>query len=116
MSRRHVHYTPGADATDQLGLLALGPGDPVARQADPETSKAAARRMRDSAQAHNGQILAALRAGGPMTYVEIAAVCTLEPVQVARRMAALLEVNLVRRLDETRPTPSGCDAHLWEAA
>lgn len=115
MARRHVHYRP-APAGDQLGLLALPPGDPVARQADPETSRAAARRVRAAARGHNAQILGALRGRGPMTYVEIAAATGLEPVQVARRMAALLEVRLVRRLATTRPTPSGNDAHCWEAA
>lgn len=101
---------------DQLGLLELGPGDPVARRTDPETSKTAAQRARVSAQAHNGKILGALRVGGALTYVEIAAATALEPVQVARRMAALHKAGLVRRLEQTKPTPSGCDAHCWEAA
>ena len=89
---------------------------PLARRRDPATSHIAAASMQAGAAAHRALILAVLRDGLPRTYVEIASATRLDPIAVARRMAELLRAGLVRRLPETRLTPSGRPAHLWKAA
>jgi len=95
---------------EQLALL------PGVRRVDPETSVEAANGMIDGAAAHRAKILAALADGIARTYVEIADVCGLDPIAVARRMSELGRLGQVQRLVETRLTPSGYKARLWRAS
>jgi len=71
--------------------------------------------MQDGAAHHRQVILHAMRGKPAMTYVEIATVAHLNPIATARRMSELLRMGSVQRLQETRLTPSGRPAHLWEA-
>lgn len=89
---------------------------PAVRRSDPETSVDAANGMIEGAADHRAKILAALADGIARTYVEIAAVCRLEPIAVARRMSELARLGQVQRLQEKRPTPSGHEARLWRAS
>lgn len=71
----------------------------LARRADPETSKAAARACQS------------IRAG--LTSDEIAQRLGVQKVQVARRMGELVADGYVRTTGETRPTPSGRAAQCY---
>lgn len=89
---------------------------PGVRRSDPETSLEAANGMIEGAADHRAKILVALSDGIARTYVEIADVCGLEPIAVARRMSELARLGQVQRLQEKRPTPSGYQARLWRAS
>ena len=93
----------------QLELL------PGVRRSDPSTSLEAANSMVEGAALHRAKILAVLGDGVARMYVEIADVCGLDPVAVARRLSELHRFGAIRRLSQTRITPSGRPAHLWEA-
>lgn len=90
------------------------PEVPLARGDDPKTSKLAAASMVEGALKHRALIVDALGyPSKPLTYCEIAERTGLDPVAVNRRLASMRREGLVRRLDETRETPSGRLAHLY---
>lgn len=84
------------------------------RQDDPSTSREAARRAGELAADHRFRILAALRArpGHDLTPHEIAAACSLDPVQVCRRLRELADDGDIVEAG-TAPTPSGRRARTW---
>ena len=108
---RVIVATSRPPKAEQLDLVIPG-----ARRSDPETSLAAANSMLEGAADHRAKILAVLADGIARTYVEIADVCGLDPVAVARRLSELHRLGAIRRRAETRLTPTGRPAHLWEAA
>lgn len=84
---------------DRFGLAYVGP--PAARRTDPSTSHDAARGYLPDAEKQNAQIVAYLRGVGARgaTYYEIAEGLRWEPVQVARRLAALRRAGLLYSFD-----------------
>jgi len=97
---------------------------PLARAADPVTSKVAAASMVEGAEHHRALILEALAfPSKPLTYWEIAERAGLEPVAVARRLASMIREGLIIRLDgkdgrpkAMRESPSGRPAFLHTRA
>lgn len=67
---------------------------PMARESDPETSKAAARRAKRFQASHAGRILEALRVH-PMTAQEIADHTGLQVVQICRRLPEIADARVV---------------------
>lgn len=88
-----------------------------ARREDPETSKDAAARAGEFAHGHYALILGALGIHGPQTIYELASRTGLSHVQVARRLPEMASSTpqMVRRTENTRPSPSGRDCKVWEA-
>lgn len=93
----------------------------LARRRDPGTSKAAADRVREFAQAHREQILRALRDHPEgLTVHEIAAFTRLDAHAVGKRMNELQADALVYVLvdvfgqEMTRTSPSGRRARVWQ--
>lgn len=93
----------------------------LARTNNPETSRAAARRVREFGEHHHGVILDVLRAyPRGLTVHEIAAHCRLTAHEVGKRIA---ELDRAERIDPvlrpdgrgtlTRSTPSGRQARVW---
>ena len=98
----------------------------LARRHDPQTSKAAAVRSGEFRDGHENNILRALGCvTNGATYREIAAMCNMEPVAVARRLKGMERKGLVRR-ERTYISMSGAVGHttyverdsmaLWWAA
>ncbi len=92
----------------------------LARRRDPDTSKAAAGRVREFAQAHREQILRALRDHPEgLTVHEIAAFTRLDAHAIGKRMNELQAdalVYVMRGLfseELTRPSPSGRQSRVW---
>lgn len=85
-----------------------------ARASDAETSKAAARQAGSLVADHRRAILAIMSQGGAWSAHEIAERCGLTSVQVSRRLAAMRDDGIIRRVDQTRKTPSGRDAQCYE--
>jgi thiamine pyrophosphate-dependent acetolactate synthase large subunit-like protein len=85
-----------------------------ARPTDPDTSRDAARQAGQLAADHRFRILAALRRRPecPMAPFEIAAVCSLEPVQVCRRLRELADDGEIV-VAGVGTTPSGRSARTW---
>lgn len=83
-----------------------------ARTRDPDTSHQAAKVAGKLQVTHRDRILLALN-GGPMQFEEIAQACGLKPAQVWKRLSDLEQDGEIDRLEETRPTSSGCEAHLY---
>lgn len=69
---------------------------PSARQSDPWTSKEAGRRAAEIRGKHERIILQVLTRWGPQTKTQIASRCTLDGVQVCRRLSDLWYKRLVR--------------------
>ena len=88
---------------------------PLARTADPETSKAAGREAEHRAPSQRRQILDALRTHGPMTYWQIDIRCGFDHPTSARRMSKLVEGGFVRLTGDTRLTGKGSPASVYEA-
>lgn len=87
----------------------------LARRADPQTSHAAAARVREFAGRHAGQIFGWLfdhPAGG--TKDEIANGTGIDAIAVARRIAELRRTAGVYDSGETRRTPTGRAATVWK--
>lgn len=85
---------------------------PLARNADPPTSKEAARSMREFASHHATLIIGALRR--PATATEIAEYSGLDAVQVCRRLTELERLGVIRPTGATRKTASGRQSREWE--
>lgn len=87
----------------------------LARCADPQTSHAAAERVREFAGKHAAAIFAHLcdRPGGG-TKDEIAAGTNIDATAVARRIAELRRTAGVYDSGETRRTPTGRAATVWK--
>lgn len=92
-----------------------------ARRADPNTSKAAAKRAEKWASTHAGIIHAALLDYWPMTFSEIARVSGLSESQVWRRLPEMQRagyVDIVRDdsgAEVTRLGSSGDHQRVWRA-
>lgn len=86
-----------------------------ARATDPETSRQAASKAGELAADHRFRILAVLRARPecPMAPHEIAAACSLEPVQVARRIREMADDGDIVEAGPYAVTPSGRRARTW---
>jgi hypothetical protein len=83
------------------------------RASDPDTSRDAARQAGQLAADHRFRIIEALRSeAGPRTPHEIAAVCSLEPVQVCRRLRELADDGEIV-VAGVGTTPSGRSARTW---
>lgn len=85
---------------------------PRARNADPETSHAAAASMATAMGEHHRTILGVL--WRPMTCYRIATLTGLDHVQVARRMGELEQMGRARPTGETAAGDSGRQCRLWE--
>ncbi len=86
------------------------------RSADPETSKAAARRASAFSTSHAGRILLALQQHGPRSPKELELILGLTVVQIDRRLPDLKAAGLARvhRLDDgAEAVRGGC--RVWEA-
>lgn len=89
---------------------------PLARNSDPETSKAAARRQdRDSLEHQWNMIVNALRGRGPMNYSQIAATLGWEYVKAGRRLHELVKQSRIRATGEKTRTHTGSPATVYEA-
>lgn len=88
---------------------------PLARNADPITSHMAADRAAAFKQSHADRILSALRQQGPSTAHELEAATGLNYVQIDRRMIEIERQGRARRTKDTRRTPTGGRAFVWEA-
>jgi len=102
--------------SEQLALLEEAVA-PIARRADPVTSKIAAATMREGAALQRAQVLAALERRGDAgaIYTDLAVDTGLAPVAIDRRLPELRTLGLAIRLPETRLTPSGRPAHVHRA-
>ncbi len=93
---------------------------PLARTADPETSRAAATSMRKGAAIQRDQIVNALRAHGPRNYWELDNLLGWEHPTAARRMCELVRKDRmnrparVRDTGRTSPTGTGREATVYE--
>lgn len=98
-----------------------------ARNTDPSTSHAAARRAEALAGEHASRIAYALTYGGPATAHELADRCRgMTQVQIARRLPEMEAAGAIRRsvvytdtdqqVNLTRPGPSGRECIVWEWA
>ena len=87
---------------------------PAARHTDPETSHAAAESMGLAAGKQRSDVLAAL-ADGPATAAELDQRLDWPWTTANRRMKELERLGLVERTGETRPTPRGRSAEVWQA-
>jgi hypothetical protein len=100
--------------------MALGPlFEPVApraRASDPTTSHAAAASMLEPADLQRALIVHALRTQGPMTADELDVALDWRETTSGRRLAEAERQGRVRRTGNTRPTRSGRNAEIWEAA
>ncbi|WP_298929168.1 hypothetical protein [uncultured Ramlibacter sp.] len=86
--------------------------DHKARNSDPETSKAAARRTVHFATSHAGRILLALQQHGPMSPKRLFDFTGLSVVQIDRRRLELIRAGLVRIKkadDGATMTHDGCE-------
>jgi predicted ArsR family transcriptional regulator len=100
---------------NQLSLT-LAPPAPRARRRDPATSHEAAASAAPLQARHHGVIVDALRAHGPMGKDQIAGLTGLMGVAVARRMAELRAIQLVRPTGRRVQSASGRAETEWEAA
>jgi hypothetical protein len=87
---------------------------PRARTSDPATSHAAAASVRDFAGEQYVEVLKALERG-PGTIWELAERCSLDRVQIARRLPEMQKAipPLARPTEETRPSPKGRPCRVW---
>lgn len=93
----------------------------LARNSDPETSKAAARRVREFAAGHHALILEVLgQHPDGLTVHEVAAFCKLTAHEVGKRISELdraEKIDPVLKADGTgtltRPSPTGRHARVW---
>ena len=91
----------------------------LARRRDPETSKAAAERVKEFAAGQHEIILKVLRDHCPCTAHEIATYCRLEAHAVGKRLGELETAGRIRVVLSaagnamTRLTPSGRRARVW---
>lgn len=88
---------------------------PLARNTDPITSHMAADSAAKFNQSHADRILAALRQQGPSTAHELEKASGLTVVQIDRRLIEIERQGHARRTKETRRTPTGGRAFVWEA-
>ena len=89
---------------------------PLARRTDPATSRAAAEKAKEFANAHHGLILECLRKYGPLSKTGIAAhVRGLDHVAACRRLSELERMNLARPTGKTIKSTSGREERVWEA-
>lgn len=86
-----------------------------AHRSDPATSHEAARAAQPMAERHKHIICAALFWRG-LTSQEISGHCELDYHQIARRIIDLKRDGKVLDSGETRPSPSGRRATVWELA
>ena len=100
-----------------MDQLAIDFAKTHARRSDPQTSKAAARSMLETASAQRERIYwSLLRKGSPLTADEIAEREGMTMEQVCRRLPELCDPKKdgrVERMAETRPTRRGSQAHLY---
>lgn len=80
---------------------------------DPETSVQAAYQARETVEQHKLIIRDVLVFAGALTSDEIAEVCPLNKVQIARRMSDLVRDGDVVDSGERRPSPAGRLACVW---
>jgi transcription initiation factor IIE alpha subunit len=86
-----------------------------ARREDPETSKDAAKRVREFASGQCVAIRAVLRERGRLGAEQIAAWLKLDAYAVRKRLADLEHAGLAKPLPIHRQTASGRQERLWEA-
>jgi hypothetical protein len=105
---------------ERIGQPAIGDlFDPrfMARASDPETSKEAARSMRESAATECAKVLDGLtRAGGKAGAEQIGELCGLAAYVVRKRTPILERAGKVRRTGETRTTSTGKPEQVWSLA
>ena len=88
---------------------------PRSRRTDARTSKEAGQSMAMAAATHRSLIWNAVRVAGPSGRFEISELTGLDPYQVARRVAELVEQGLLRRVPRrVEITPSGREGGVWE--
>ncbi len=88
-----------------------------ARRSDPATSHEAARMAQGLAERHKTIIVNVLHHAGfqsGFTSQEIANCCKLNYLQVVRRMSDLMADRKVQDSGQTRPSPGGRRATVWE--
>ena len=107
------YYRESAGPLFEIAATINARHNALARRSDSPTSKDAGRNARTFIGDHERRILEAL-AAGPGTKDEIATRCGLSEQQVVRRMARLRRIGRVVSTGETRRTPSGCRAEVWQ--
>lgn len=89
---------------------------PLARRTDPATSRAAAEKAKEFANAHHGLILECLRKYGPLSKTGIAAhVRGLDHVAVCRRLSELERAKLAQPTGKTAKSAAGRSEREWKA-
>jgi predicted ArsR family transcriptional regulator len=88
---------------------------PHARRSDPETSKEAARRVREFARGQCAAILAVLQKRGPLGAEQIAAYLKIDAYAARKRLADLEHAGMAKPLPMQRVTASGRHERIWEA-
>lgn len=85
---------------------------------EPTTSKAAAEAIRPHLSYQQGRVVDFLRERGARGAIrqEIAEACELRESSVCGRLVELCEAKLVTKRDDTRPTESGRQAHVYQIA
>lgn len=96
------------DLIDYINSQAIGPG---ARKSDPDTSHAAAAKIRSRKVYED--VLAVLREG-PATDFEIAACLGGQQTSLGKRRGELRDAGLVQDSGERRASPSGSPAIVWK--
>jgi predicted ArsR family transcriptional regulator len=104
-----------------MDQLALHLPPPAARRRDPETSKAAARSMRQAATEQAAKVLNALRDLGEAGAEQIGDRCGLNAYAVRKRLPELeaaghVEVVMDGDKPKTRTTGSGRSERVWRVA
>lgn len=89
---------------------------PAARASDPSTSHMAAAAAARFAIDHKERISAALRKHGPMGKDAIGRACGLDGVSVARRLAELARMRMIRLTGKKVSSDRGSPEREWEAA
>lgn len=85
------------------------------RRSDPETSKDAARRVREFAAGQCAEILTLLHKYGPMSPEQIASKLAIDKVAVCRRLPDLQKASKARPTGLTTGTIAGRRQRIWEA-
>lgn len=99
---------------DQADLFATYPDAPG--YSEPDTSRAAAESMADSAPRLRERVLAALRRNGPMTPDEAADGLSCSVLSIRPRFTELSHAGLIEDTGERRANDSGRAAKVWRAA
>lgn len=86
-----------------------------ARRTDPATSHEAASRVHEFAPSQHQQIIAILKANGPLTPEQIGDKMAIDAYAVRKRLPELERIGLATTTGEVKKTRSGRSQRVWEA-